>query len=96
MTRRSVERSDRMQTVSAPTIAFAPAAVPPMDEKDWHSFGNGTREWGYDERGIATRENGTVKQQRWEESLHTMRKIMEYMGSELLAASVKHRIPPAL
>lgn len=96
MTRRSVERSDRMQTVSAPTIAFAPAAVPPMDEKDWHSFGNGTREWRYDERGIATRENGTVKQQRWEESLHTMRKIMEYMGSELLAASVKHRIPPAL
>ncbi|WP_210235127.1 hypothetical protein, partial [Mesorhizobium sp. M1C.F.Ca.ET.196.01.1.1] len=40
-----IARSDRMQTVSAPSIAFAPATVPPMDEKDWHSFGNGTREW---------------------------------------------------
>ncbi|MER9254543.1 N-acetylmuramoyl-L-alanine amidase [Mesorhizobium sp. M0598] len=88
--------SSGVQTVSVPPIDFAPTAIPPMDEKGWHSFGIGTREWRYDERGLATRENGTVKQQRWEESLDTMRKIMEHMGSELLVASDKHGIPPAL
>ncbi|MER9490824.1 N-acetylmuramoyl-L-alanine amidase [Mesorhizobium sp. M0320] len=92
----SVARPDGLRTVSAPSIAFAPAALPPMDGKDWHSFGNGTREWRYDERGLATRENGTVERQRWEQSLDTTRKIMECMGSELLAASTKHGIPPAL
>lgn len=88
--------SKGVRTVSTPSIAFAPAGVPPMDAKDWHRFGNGTREWRYDERGIAIRENGVVTEQRWESSLDTMRKITQYMGAELLAASTKHGIPPAL
>jgi len=88
--------SNGEMTVSTPSHAFAPAQVPPMDSKGWHSFGEGTREWRYDERGLATCNDGVVTPQRWEESLHTMRKIMECMGTPLLAASAKHGIPPAL
>jgi murein DD-endopeptidase MepM/ murein hydrolase activator NlpD len=91
-----VAASTDVRTVSSPSIAFAPSAIPPMDEKNWHSFGTGTREWRYDERGLATRESGVIRQQRWEDSLDTMRKIMEDMGAELLAASTKHGVPPAL
>jgi len=93
---RSASLPEDVRTVSTPPIAFAPASVPPMDGHGWHTFGEGTKEWRYDERGLATRENGTVSQQRWEESLDTMRKIMAYMGPPLLAASRKHGIPPAL
>lgn len=89
-------QTDGVRTASVPSIVFAPAALPSMDQRDWHSFEAGPREWRYDERGLAIRENGTVAQQRWEDSLDTMGKIMAYMGSELLAASSKHGIPPAL
>ncbi|TSE13544.1 peptidoglycan DD-metalloendopeptidase family protein [Mesorhizobium intechi] len=96
VSRVSVIAPESVKTLSAPAIAFAPAAIPAMDQKDWHSFGNGMREWRYDERGLDTREHGVITKQRWEQSLDTMRKIMEYMGVELLAASAKHGIPPAL
>jgi murein DD-endopeptidase MepM/ murein hydrolase activator NlpD len=76
--------------------AGPPLPMPPMDSADWHSFGSGVREWRYDERGLAVREGGVVERQRWEDDLDTMHRIMECMGHELLAASAKHGVPPAL
>lgn len=93
---RIAERREGVRTISMPSIVFTPASVPSMDEKGWHVFGEGVREWRYDERGLAIRQNGDVTQQRWEESLDTMRKMIDYMGEPLLAASAKHGIPPAL
>ncbi|MCA1370211.1 N-acetylmuramoyl-L-alanine amidase [Bradyrhizobium sp. BRP14] len=93
---RIVDRREGVRTISMPPIAFTPASLPAMDGKDWHTFGEGMREWRYDDRGLAIRENGEITQQRWEESLDTMHKMMEYMGDSLLAASAKHGIPPAL
>lgn len=83
-------------TVSTSPAAFAVRAIPPMDQADWHRFGDGTREWSYDERGLWTRENGVVTKQLWDDDLDTMRQMMTLMGKELLAASEKHKIPPAL
>lgn len=83
------------EAVSASRLA-RPSSLPPMDAADWHGFGTGTREWRYDERGLSTRENGVVTQQRWDRDLDTMHRIMQCMGSALLAASAKQGIPPAL
>ncbi len=81
-----------LYAVSTPLLP----SLPPMDAADWHSVENGTREWRYDERGLSTRENGVVTRQRWDSDLDTMHRIMQCMGTELLAASAKQGIPPAL
>lgn len=76
--------------------ALQPEAFVEIEPSDWHRFEGGRREWLFDARGIAIRDAGVVSRPRWEESLRTMRSIMDLMGREVLDASAKHGLPPAL
>lgn len=76
--------------------AARPEAFVEAEPSDWHRFEGGSREWSFDARGISIRDAGVVSRPRWEESLRTMRSIMDLMGREVLDASAKHGLPPAL
>ena len=79
------------------TVEFSPGEIPVPAESDWHRYARSGREWRYDSRGLSIRgSEGSEIPQRWDADLKTMRRIIELMGSEILAASRKHRINPAL
>lgn len=83
--------------IGLPAITFSPGEIPVPGESGWHRWAPKRCEWRYDARGLSIRgSDGSEIAQRWDADLKTMRRIIELMGSEILAASRKHKINPAL
>jgi murein DD-endopeptidase MepM/ murein hydrolase activator NlpD len=87
-----VERLTASDRVMAST-----AALPHPANSGWHRPFEFGREWRFDARGVYTHDVGNGMQPwRWDSNLDTMRRIWSKMNSEILAASFKHGVNPAL
>jgi murein DD-endopeptidase MepM/ murein hydrolase activator NlpD len=73
------------------------AEIPHPVDTGWHRHFEFGREWRYDARGVHTHDVGNGAQPwRWESNLLTMRRIWAKMGPEVVAASARHGVNPAL
>lgn len=83
--------------IGFPSVLLSGSDVKVPAESDWHRFSPTGREWRYDSRGLSLRDaKGREIPQRWDGDLKTMRRIFELMGPNIVAASRKHSVNPAL